>query len=216
MPTDLLFFDRPRFEQYLLELSTETAATIKAGPNPSAQSGSGIGTTRATPPAPGPQLRGNGQKKKRDPSCEPSIQEIRIEKIKYLLSLFSIANRYDFSQVRQYAIRAIEKLRVESGSGLDSVWSAVDRIELADRFDVDEWLVPAYQELCTRATMLTVQEGERIGGRKAAIIATVREMVLRQNFNNRGYGYVNVALDIKSVQTVLQNTLASLNSTPVA
>ena len=137
-----------------------------------------------------------------------------MEKIKYLLNLFSIANRYDFSQVRQYSVRAIEKLRVESGSGMDSVWTAVDRIEMADRFNVDEWLVPAYKELCLRPTSLAVKEGERIGGRKTAIIASVRESV-RESMIQAYYGAQWVP-DQNTVQNALQSTLASLNSAPVA
>ena len=183
---------------------------VKAAANPPAQSGS---ATPAAPAEPSATVRRN-KKKKRSPASEPSAQEIRVEQIKCLLSLFAIANRYDFYLVRQYAIRAIEKLRVESGSGLNDVWSAVDRIEMADRFDVDEWLVPAYEELCTRPAMLSVQEGERIGGRKATIIAVVRETVFRQNYAfNRTYG-ASWAPDINSVQNALTSVLSSLN-TPV-
>ena len=41
-----------------------------------------------------------------------------MQEIKYLLNLFSIANRYDFAQVRQYAIRTIEKIQVEAGTSV--------------------------------------------------------------------------------------------------
>jgi len=127
-----------------------------------------------------------------------------MEQIKHLLNLFSIANRYDFAQVRQYAIRTIEKIRVEAGSGFDHLWTAVDRIVIADKFDVTEWLVPAYEELCKRPGYLTLQEAERIGPRRTAIIASVREQLR--------YPWVSAAWvpNAETAKVTLQNTLSAL------
>jgi len=137
---------------------------------------------------------------------EPSANDVRMEQIKNLLNLFSIANRYECTQVRQYAIRSIEKLRSEagSGSGFDQVWTAVDRIVIADKFNVSEWLVPAYEELCQRASYLSLDEAERIGPRRTAIIASVREQI-----RYRWAGATWVA-DINTVKTTLQSTLQTV------
>lgn len=132
---------------------------------------------------------------------EPSPNEIKTEEIKYLLELFSIANRYNFAQVRQYAICTIEKIRVEAGPGFDDLWTAVDRIVVADNFDVTEWLAPATEELCQRPWYLTVAEAERIGPRRAAIIASVREQL---RYPTVGDTWVP---EKENAKTTLQNTL---------
>jgi len=115
-----------------------------------------------------------------EPSPSEMTNEIPWEKIRALLDLFSIASRYDFARVQQYALRSIEKLRLEPGSELNQFWSAVDRIELASRFGLDDWLFPAYKEVYKQPKFITTDEAERIGGRKTAIIAQTREM-LREN-----------------------------------
>ena len=126
-----------------------------------------------------------------------------MEQIKHLLNLFSIANRYDFTQVRQYAIRTIEKVRAEAGSGFDHLWTAVDRIVIADKFDVTEWLIPAYEELCQRPGFLTLAEAERIGPRRTATIASVREQLR--------YPWVAASWvpNPANAKATLQNTLAT-------
>ena len=126
-----------------------------------------------------------------------------MEEIKCLLNLFSIANRYEFAQVRQYAIRTIEKIRVETESGFDDLWTAVDRIVIADQYDVTEWLVPASEELCQRSGYLTVAEAERIGPRRTAIIASVREQL---RYPTVGDTWVP---EHENAKTILQSTLSA-------
>lgn len=66
-------------------------------------------------------------------------------------------------------------MRVQLGSRFSAIWSPIERLELATRFSVDEWLMPAYEELCMREDFITLDEAERIGGRKTAVIALARE-----------------------------------------
>jgi len=126
-----------------------------------------------------------------------------MEEIKYLLTLFSIANRYDFAHVRQFAIRTIEKIRVEAGPGFDDLWTPVDRIVIADKFDVTEWIVPASEELCQRPGYLTVAEAERIGPRRTAIIASVREQLRYPTVGD------NWVPEQENARTTLQSTLSA-------
>jgi len=93
-----------------------------------------------------------------------------------LLDLFSIATRYDFATVRREALSIIQALRVQAGpQDFAALWSPIDRLVLATRFDVDEWIMPAYEDLCKSADFITLDEAEQIGGRKTAVIALARE-----------------------------------------
>jgi hypothetical protein len=104
------------------------------------------------------------------------------------IDLLSISTRFDFDRVREAAIKCIryglsrrqEKTARWSGSG-DSQWlagiSPVDRICLAEKYDIREWLCPSYEDLCQRVVPLEVHEAERIGVRTATLLARAREAV---------------------------------------
>ena len=101
-----------------------------------------------------------------------------------MLDLFSIATRYDFATVRREALSIIQVLRVQAGAqDFAKLWSPIDRLVLATRFDVDEWIMPAYEDLCERADFITLEEAEQIGGRKTAVIALARERYRKEKEN---------------------------------
>ena len=113
------------------------------------------------------------------------------------IDLLSISTRFDFDRVREAAITCIRyglsRRQVGpwgewSGDG-DSQWlagvSPVDRICLAEKYDISEWLCPSYEDLCQRVAPLEVHEAERIGIRTATLIARAREAV-REKHSLRG------------------------------
>ncbi|KAF9255989.1 hypothetical protein L218DRAFT_1081574 [Marasmius fiardii PR-910] len=81
--------------------------------------------------------------------------------------LLSIATRYECTDARRKAIDGIESLRP----------SPVQRIVLAEKFNVLNWLEPAYIELCERAAPLGLYEGEQLGLEKVILVALAREKV---------------------------------------
>ena len=105
------------------------------------------------------------------------------------IDLLSISTRFDFDRVREAAItciryglsrRQVGPWGTWSGDG-DSQWlagvSPVDRICLAEKYDIPEWLCPSYEDLCQRVAPLEVHEAERIGVRTATLLARAREAV---------------------------------------
>ncbi|KAK1224707.1 hypothetical protein PQX77_012380 [Marasmius sp. AFHP31] len=81
--------------------------------------------------------------------------------------LLSIATLYECSEARQKAI-----LGVESYNPI-----AVEKIVLAEKYNVDHWLMPAYIQLCKRDSPLTRDEAWDIGLDKAIMIAAAREKI---------------------------------------
>ncbi|KAJ8082100.1 hypothetical protein PM082_007946 [Marasmius tenuissimus] len=90
---------------------------------------------------------------------KPSLQEYT--------DLLSIATRYECSQVRRKAIQGIERHEPD----------ATKKIVLAQKYNVEEWLMPAYIHLCKRDEPLTRAEAQEIGLDKAIMIAAAREKI---------------------------------------
>ncbi|KAL0579204.1 hypothetical protein V5O48_002827 [Marasmius crinis-equi] len=81
------------------------------------------------------------------------------------IDLLSIATRFECIEARQKAVQGIE------GHVLDPV----QKIVLAQTYDVSQWLVPAYVELCQRDNPLTHDEALQIGLEKVILIGNARE-----------------------------------------
>ncbi|KAL0065655.1 hypothetical protein AAF712_007296 [Marasmius tenuissimus] len=81
--------------------------------------------------------------------------------------LFSIATLYECSEAGQKAILGIESYNP----------IAVEKIVLAERHNVDRWLMPAYIQLCKRDNPLTRDEAWDIGLDKTIMIAAAREKI---------------------------------------
>ncbi|KAG7095835.1 hypothetical protein E1B28_006530 [Marasmius oreades] len=93
--------------------------------------------------------------------------ENRPRPLQEYIDLLSIATRYDCTDARIKAIDGIESHRP----------NAVQRIVLAEKFDIPSWLKPAYIELCGRDKPLELSEGEQLGLQKVILIARAREEI---------------------------------------
>ncbi|TFK32272.1 hypothetical protein BDQ12DRAFT_692754 [Crucibulum laeve] len=99
--------------------------------------------------------------------------------IQQLIDLLSIATRYDFERVRTYAIESIGACR----KPLDPV----ERIGLAERYDIPQWLESAYEDLCVRQEPLKVHEAEHLGLTKSVLVAEAREALRRTTYQLNPY-----------------------------
>ncbi|CAE6463397.1 unnamed protein product [Rhizoctonia solani] len=82
-----------------------------------------------------------------------------------LVSALRISTAYDFPNLRNYAIRELEK----------ACLGAIQRIQIAREFDLASWEAPAYSELSKRETPLTQEEAEILGFSAFAMVAQARE-----------------------------------------
>ncbi|KZT05002.1 uncharacterized protein LAESUDRAFT_813862 [Laetiporus sulphureus 93-53] len=83
------------------------------------------------------------------------------------IALLSISTRFVFDKIRDRAIREI--------SAHVPALDPVQRISLAVKHDIPEWLMTAYVELCTRPIPLSKKEVEELGPTTAARLARARE-----------------------------------------
>lgn len=103
------------------------------------------------------------------------------------ISLLSFATRFICEKIRRRAIREIE----DGHSKLDPV----ERVVLAVRHAIPQWLVPAYQELCQRQDSLTYIEGEKLGLSTVIKLMKARETLMstpdsgRMKFAQSGMSY---------------------------
>ena len=85
--------------------------------------------------------------------------------------LLSVATRLAFYKLRQRAISELWKMRGQI--------HPIERVVLAQRFDIQAWLKPSFEEICTRDAALEVHEAEKIGLATAILLAKAREEVLK-------------------------------------
>ena len=93
------------------------------------------------------------------------------------LTLLSISTRLRFDRLRDHAVECIE----ESKTALDPV----DKLVLAIKYKIPEWLAPAYAALCQRPNCLEEWEAEKIGLKKTVQIARAREAFREASYRSR-------------------------------
>jgi hypothetical protein len=81
-------------------------------------------------------------------------------------SVLSVASTWEFASVRQLAIKR-----------LSEITSPVDKINLGLRYDIVQWLVPAYVEVCERDEPLNQEEGKKLGMEDVIAIGEVRHSI---------------------------------------
>ncbi|KAF9642122.1 hypothetical protein BDM02DRAFT_3124829, partial [Thelephora ganbajun] len=87
-------------------------------------------------------------------------------------SLLSISHRYECERARERSIKEINKLRPPVGSA--------DKIVMAKKFGVEEWLVPACVALVERHDPLNYAEAEKLGLDMTMLLSEAREKYIQQ------------------------------------
>jgi hypothetical protein len=80
-------------------------------------------------------------------------------------AVLKLSTMWAFKSARQRAIEAIDGKTDPSFTKLD----------LALKYDIDDWLVPCYADICLRDRPLTLEEAEFLGFEKYHAIANIRE-----------------------------------------
>jgi hypothetical protein len=86
------------------------------------------------------------------------------------IALLSFSTRFICDKIRARAIREIESIQARV--------DPIERIVLAVRHNVPQWLSGAYQELCQRQDSLTEAEGEKLGLSTVIKLMRAREILL--------------------------------------
>jgi len=93
------------------------------------------------------------------------------------VTLLSISTRLGFDLLRAHAIQSIE----ENPTTLDPI----NKLVLAMKYKIPEWLAPAYTALCQRPNCLEEWEAEKIGLKKTVQIARAREAFRDASYRSR-------------------------------
>ena len=82
-------------------------------------------------------------------------------------NLLSISHRYECESARERSIKEINKL--------DPPIDSTDKIVMAKKFEVEEWLLPACVALVERHSPLTYVEAQKLGMDMTVLLSEVRE-----------------------------------------
>ena len=93
------------------------------------------------------------------------------------ISMLSISTRLNFQKVRERAIKEIT-------ARLDEI-DPFDLIGLAVKYDVQQWLMPAYRRIVTRVNLITHPEAQKIPFTMAAMLMRSREQHWKDNRSGR-------------------------------
>jgi len=89
------------------------------------------------------------------------------------VSLLAFSTRFICDKTRARSIRELEAIQ--------SQVDPIERIVLAVRHNIPQWLSGAYQELCQRQDSLSEEEGERLGLSTVIKLMRAREILLSQS-----------------------------------
>ena len=122
-------------------------------------------------------------------SCRSMFRRIPIDE---WCKLLVISSKLDCGEVRT---KAIEELTAKRTS-----LSAVDRIELGNKYDVTQWLPEAYAEAFVRDEHLTVEEGKKLGLEVTVKVLKGRDTCKRNGWRaTKGWGGVTVSGDVTAL-----------------
>ncbi|KAF9262674.1 hypothetical protein L218DRAFT_867238 [Marasmius fiardii PR-910] len=103
--------------------------------------------------------------------------EPELRTIEEWISILDLSTRWDFTSLRELSITRVFQVLDDPS----------DRIVLGIRYDVTDWLVSAYTELCERKEPLTLEEGRKVGVDIAVTIAQVRHKIRYNSNLNRDH-----------------------------
>jgi hypothetical protein len=86
-------------------------------------------------------------------------------------SVLKLSTMWSFEDLRDLAIQNMAQLSIDP----------VERAALASEYNIDEWLLPALNELAQREEPIGIEEANRLGWETALQIAAVRESFIAWN-----------------------------------
>ena len=123
-------------------------------------------------------------------SCRSIFRRIPIAE---WCKLLVVSSKLDCGEVRTKAIAELTAQRTNL--------SAVDRIELGNKYDVTQWLPEAYGEVFVRDSHLTVEEGKKLGLEVTVKVLKGRDTCKRNGWRaTKGWGaFVTVSGDVTAL-----------------
>ena len=99
-----------------------------------------------------------------------------IETIEDWVALLSISTRYVFDQIRDRAIAEVSKRMLDP----------VKKIMLANKYNIPQWLPPAFLDLCKRPEPISDTEADILGLRTLVRLAKARELTRDKGYITAG------------------------------
>jgi hypothetical protein len=126
------------------------------------------------------------------------------------IAMLSISTRLNFPKVRERAIKEIT-------ARLEEI-DPFDLIGLAVKYDVQQWLMPAYRRIVTRNNLITHAEAQKIPFPMSVMLMRSREQHWRDNRSARHYSLPDqriVADHIINSEVIIMDQFSSGPAAPV-
>ncbi|THH21541.1 hypothetical protein EW146_g57 [Bondarzewia mesenterica] len=100
-----------------------------------------------------------------------SFRKHDVEGVSGWATVLHLATRWGFDSIRELAI-----------TSLTPIASPIDKVVFGHRYQVENWLMPGYTNLCARKESLTMDESRRLGLANVVMIANARQEIQRMSF----------------------------------
>ncbi|KAF5355550.1 hypothetical protein D9758_006304 [Tetrapyrgos nigripes] len=104
----------------------------------------------------------------------PDAGEDFIPTLDEWISILKLSTLWDMPRIRERAIKRMVPLMQDP----------IQKIEIAREYEIDDWMLPALNQLVQRDEALSVEEGKKLGLEYTLKLASIRECC---HFNNRTY-----------------------------
>ncbi|KAH7925641.1 hypothetical protein BV22DRAFT_1128872 [Leucogyrophana mollusca] len=117
-------------------------------------------------------------------------------------SVLKLSSMWEFESVKKLAVDHIGTMQIDP----------IDKIGLARDYDVQEWLVPALNELAKRKEPIGMKDADKLGMELALKVAAVRESVMSSysgyplQIGERQAGHIDFTNAIETMLTTLENS----------
>ncbi|KAH8111836.1 hypothetical protein DFH11DRAFT_551750 [Phellopilus nigrolimitatus] len=89
-------------------------------------------------------------------------------------AVLDLAHMWEFEKIRGLAITRLQSINIDE----------ISKVEIAQKYIIEEWYAPAYLALAKRAQPLTVEEAAQIGFDVAVKMAQVREWNMQRKLSS--------------------------------
>lgn len=116
------------------------------------------------------------------------VNKIQLSKDRWI-GILDLSHKWKFHDIRSFAISKLE----------DFHFGEVSKVELAHRYEISQWYMPAYVALAKRREPLSIAEAERLGFQFTLKMARVRELRLRNRRRHPDPDDMRLKIDITAI-----------------
>ncbi|KAH8111837.1 hypothetical protein DFH11DRAFT_551963 [Phellopilus nigrolimitatus] len=117
-------------------------------------------------------------------------------------TVLELAHMWEFEKIQGLAITKLQSFSIDE----------ISKVEMAQKYNIEEWYAPAYLALARRAQPLTVEETTRIGYDAAVKMAQIRERNIQRTLSRTRSAYEEANFALSKAKRASEQMKSALYS----